>query len=789
MADRNEVFRAFERHPDIAHRPNQQGQAKAWCPWHEDRAGGNPSLGINFKRFLVKCFTCGKGGWLELAKAWEIPLDDDRAGPVRELEATYDYLDKDGNLQFQVVRYKTPTGKTFLQRRPHPTKPDEWVWNLQGIRNPVLYHLPELRAADPDEWVWVVEGEKDVDRLRSSGLIATTSAAGAGKWRAHHTSELAGRKVAIIPDEDDAGLAHAERIATVAWDVANDVRVVRLPDVGEKGDVSDYLDAGNAIDDLLALLERAPSYEPSQPDQADIEAEPDDGGDDSAWRGSNFLQPAVRITELMQGHGHFVNGAENAYFFDQHTKRLMNLDRDDRALRILLNGRYKVNRQEALFGYLLEHLLIQAHRYGHHSLVRKFSYYDPDRNIVYLDMGEGRVLRVTAQTIDVRDNGEDGVLFLPMPDHQPWEYNPNHQERLLYESMVAPVNFTDEGGTLSVSDQRALFLLWMVSTAFESMMPTKVLAMAIGPGESGKSSLFRYCGRVLIGPGIEVDGISQQDKAEDDFWVNLSHSFFVTYDNVDQYVKWLPDALAQVATGIRRSKRVLHTTNEMQRFKINCMVTATARTPSGSLRREDVAGRSLVFNLSRLESKRAEFEMDAEVARLRDDLLSDYAGIVQKTLRVRMADVEVADPGMRMADFARVATRIGMGLGPAMAQKTHDAMTAIRSAQNQFATEEDEITSVLRIWVGRTKPRVDGEMDVGETPNGGRQVSAQELMQELNTIARELDMKLYVKSPTSLGRHLKNMEQALSDVFLIDRGRTKSGNTWCFESRDRDTEI
>ena len=227
--------------------------------------------------------------------------------------------------------------------------------------------------------------------------------------------------------------------------------------------------------------------------------------------------------------------------------------------------------------------------------------------------------------------------------------------------MVEPVNFANEGGSLSVSDQRALFLLWMVSMAFESMMPTKVLAMAIGPGESGKSSLFRYCGRVLIGSGFEVDGISQQDKAEDDFWVNLSHSFFVTYDNVDQYVKWLPDALAQVATGIRRSKRVLHTTNEMQRFKINCMVAATARTPSGSLRREDVAGKSLVFNLSRLESKRAEFEMDAEVARLRDDLLSDYAGIVQKTLWVPLADVEVADPGMRMADFARVATRIGMG--------------------------------------------------------------------------------------------------------------------------------
>ena len=404
---------------------------------------------------------------------------------------------------------------------------------------------------------------------------------------------------------------------------------------------------------------------------------------------------------------------------------------------------------------------MEAHQRGQRSLVRQFSHYDQDANVVYLDMGAGRVLKISANDIEVRDNGQDGVLFLPMPDHEPWEYNACYPYRLLYDRVVAPVNFTEEQGVLSVQAQRTLLLLWMVSMAFESIQPTKVLAMAVGPGESGKSSLFRNFGRMLIGPDFQVDSILQDQKGEDDIWVNLSHSFYACYDNVDQTVRWLPDALAQVVTGIRRSKRQLHTTNQLQRFRVNCMVAVTARTPTASLRREYVAGRTLVFNLSRLESKRAEYELQAEITRLRNELLSDYAGMVQRSLRVPLADVVVSDPGMRMAEFARVATRIGMGLGDEMAKLTHEAIAMVRAAQNRFATEEDALTSVLGIWLGSEKPTPDGAMDVGAVPNAGRRVATRELMTELNAIAKEYEMRLHIKSPEALGRQLRNMEHVL----------------------------
>ena len=777
------LFEEFLRHPDIVQQPKGgDGEAKAWCPWHADREGGTPSLGINTKKRIVKCFVCEKGGAKELAKAWGIVNAEDKPPWEREVEQAYDYHRADGPLAFQVVRMKTPPGrdKQFFQRRPDPGAASGWAWNLHGV-DKELYRLPELRTADPEERIWIVEGEKDVDRLRGLGLVATTNPGGAGtgngKWLARYNKEFRNRLAAVVPDNDTPGKAHAVNVATAIYAKAAEVKIIHLPDVPEKGDVSDWLDAGHTVDELQGLLAQALAFEPEVLDEDQARTDPER----PEWQVSRLLPDAKKLTGLMNGHGFFVNGAADAYFFDQDQRKLIYLEKDDRDLRILLGERYQINRQDQLYSYLLEHLLREAHTRGSHSLVRQFSYYDRGENVVYLDMGDSRVLKISAHTIEKRDNGQDGVLFLPMPEQEPWEYNPAHKPRLLYDRIVAQINFTDDGSEFTVQQQRMLFLAWLLSMAFEAMMPTKVLAMAIGPGESGKTSLFRNVGRILIGPDFEVDSLLQDQKGEEDFWINLSHSFFVTYDNVDPVIRWLPDALAQVATGIRRSKRQLHTTSQLYRTKISCMLAVTARTPTGSLRREDVAGRTLVFTMKPLEEKKAEFDIQDEIVRLRGDLMSDYAGMIQNALTVPLADVEVSDPGMRMADFARVATRIGKGLGPEMGAITDEVVSRIRLSQYRFATEEDSLTTLLGVWLTRNQPRSNDNMDLGDVPNAGRKVTTRELLVELNAIAKEYDMRLRTGTPETLGRQLKNMQAAMSQTFAMTWGHTKKGNVWSFE--------
>src|SRR2546428_2491890 len=83
--------------------------------------------------------------------------------------ATHDYNDVDGRLLYQAVRYEP---KDFKQRRPGEN--GAWIWDLDGVCR-VLYGLPELSTADPSSPVLIAEGEKDVETLRTLGLVGTTN--------------------------------------------------------------------------------------------------------------------------------------------------------------------------------------------------------------------------------------------------------------------------------------------------------------------------------------------------------------------------------------------------------------------------------------------------------------------------------------------------------------------------------------------------------------------------------------------------------------------------------------
>jgi putative DNA primase/helicase len=150
---------------------------------------------------------------------------------------SYDYRDEAGQLLFQVVRYEP---KDFRQRRPKPG--GGWDWSVKGVRV-VPYRLPEL-LAESTRVVVVVEGEKDVDNLSGIGVLATCNAGGAGKWTAAHAEFLRGRNVIVLPDNDDSGRKHAEQVARSLQGIAASVRIMELPGLPPKGDVSDWLVRG-----------------------------------------------------------------------------------------------------------------------------------------------------------------------------------------------------------------------------------------------------------------------------------------------------------------------------------------------------------------------------------------------------------------------------------------------------------------------------------------------------------------------------------------------------------------
>ena len=245
---------------------------EARCPAHEDHKASLSITEGKDGRILFKCFAGCSVESIVGALACKVadlfpPGVKDKHNSKPRIVATYDYTDENGNRLFQCVR-KEP--KDFRQRRPDPTKPGGWIWNLKGTRR-VLYRLPELKAAiAAGHIIYLAEGEKDVDALVNHGFPASCNPLGAklngSTWLPEHTEMLrAIASVVVIADKDETGRAHARVVASTLHGIAKSVKLIELPDRDalKVKDAYDFFAAGGTADELRAIAEAASEFVPT----------------------------------------------------------------------------------------------------------------------------------------------------------------------------------------------------------------------------------------------------------------------------------------------------------------------------------------------------------------------------------------------------------------------------------------------------------------------------------------------------------------------------------------------
>lgn len=253
------------------------GTWTSYCPLHEAGSGvHNNSLSIsvtNDGKIIVHCHNgCDTKN---IVYATGITWSDcfpakKKSEPSSKITATYDYRDEDNVLRFQVCRVepgKDGRSKDFRQRQPDGA--GGWTWKTQGLTK-FPYRLNELAAAPKEKPVFIVEGEKQVDYLRSLGIVATCNAGGAGKWLKSYAKYFKGRDCIVIPDADlpnektgkIVGADHAKTVADSLLEVAQSIHVIELPNCKPKWGFDDWLQAGNTLEDFSKLCEAAKAWGP-----------------------------------------------------------------------------------------------------------------------------------------------------------------------------------------------------------------------------------------------------------------------------------------------------------------------------------------------------------------------------------------------------------------------------------------------------------------------------------------------------------------------------------------------
>lgn len=201
------------------------------------------------------------GDWLHLE---EVQLRKNPAGSRNR----HDELIAEGYTEKARYEYKDLTGKLvyFVCRMEHPAKKKEFLqgtpdhWGISDV-TPIPYNWQAVNASD---WCVIVEGEKDVETLKKDNVPATTNSGGAKKWRSEFAEFLRGKKVIILPDNDEPGEEHAQMIARDLTGKAASVKIVRVSKL-PKGDVTDFYEKeGGSWQQIADLIAAAPEYVPPE---------------------------------------------------------------------------------------------------------------------------------------------------------------------------------------------------------------------------------------------------------------------------------------------------------------------------------------------------------------------------------------------------------------------------------------------------------------------------------------------------------------------------------------------
>ena len=151
-----------------------------------------------------------------------------------------------------ILRWDSETGKDI---RPIALNEyGRWVKGAMPEPRPIWNHQAVRQT---EGVVFVCEGEKAAEAGREQGLVTTTNAGGASAVHKADWTPLKGKRVVVLPDNDNPGETWAKTLEKAATKAeAESVQILRLPGLPPKGDLFEWFhEMGKSTADLMQLVD------------------------------------------------------------------------------------------------------------------------------------------------------------------------------------------------------------------------------------------------------------------------------------------------------------------------------------------------------------------------------------------------------------------------------------------------------------------------------------------------------------------------------------------------------
>jgi putative DNA primase/helicase len=281
--------------------PNQEGRTKCPFPDHDDK---NPSFSVNAEKGVFYCHGCQRQGhiWELTQLLQENATRTEPTVPAKSQGMLVQMAIKKSDYEHEYI-YRNPDNEPHLligingsgsKKTVHQYHYKDREWYKGGVKQQYPYQLQNIKIAIQNgQPIYIVEGEKDVQTLKGHHLVATTNAGGADKWPEDNAFNevFENANVIILPDNDMVGKAHAQKIAQILKKKTKSIKLVELPGLPEKGDVTDWLET-HSIHELHKIVNETSQFE---------ESAPPNEGTSTAKKPEDFFDPKGQFQPVWLG--------------------------------------------------------------------------------------------------------------------------------------------------------------------------------------------------------------------------------------------------------------------------------------------------------------------------------------------------------------------------------------------------------------------------------------------------------------------------------------------------------